>query len=160
MLNLYSLTAVKFPSLFGTEPNLTPHPEVTIIAQKPNCSSFLVLSSVAHTELVAKATIPTGYVFTYCQQWGLTINDAVIYRVKKEINQKTLDSLTVTVNGNTYDANEPSQQRMSRKIQLHLTTDLIDWKLSDNTIVNVPVADLKEAMRLAMVEQANLVLTP
>ncbi|SUZ92765.1 uncharacterized protein METZ01_LOCUS45619 [marine metagenome] len=34
------------------------------------------------------STVPTGFDFTYCQEWGLTINDAVMARVILDLRRK------------------------------------------------------------------------
>ena len=57
--------------------------DVTIIAQTPNCDAFLFLSNETYDDNVELLdTAPTeGFDFTYCQEWGLAVNDTVVDRV-------------------------------------------------------------------------------
>jgi len=61
---------------------------IQIIAQKPDCGSFLILSAKEISGLTALPTTPTGYDLTYCQAWGLTINDDVIRRIIQDMRAK------------------------------------------------------------------------
>ena len=59
------------------------------VAQTPNCDAFLYLSNTTYDEdyLELLDTAPTeGFDFTYCQDWGLEVNDAKIDRVIAEIS--------------------------------------------------------------------------
>jgi len=61
--------------------------DVTIIAQTPWCDAFLLLSNTTYDDLELLDTAPTeGFDFTYCQEWGLEVNDAVVDRVIAEIS--------------------------------------------------------------------------
>ena len=63
----------------------------TTIAQKPDCSAFLFLckdTQTAQAGLELLSTVPSGFDFTYCQEWGLTINDAVVARVVLDLRRK------------------------------------------------------------------------
>jgi len=55
------------------------------VAQTPSCDAFLYLSNTTYDELELLDTVPPGFVFTYCQEWGLELNDAVIDRVIADI---------------------------------------------------------------------------
>ncbi len=76
---LYKLPSSNFQALFGSPQQPTPKDDVNIIAQTPDCSSFLVLSNTAYPQLEA-FTSYSGYDFTYNQSWGLTINAEVVAR--------------------------------------------------------------------------------
>lgn len=82
------MDSTQWQALLGTPEAPTPKSDVVIIAQKPDCSAFLVLSGTAYAQLVFRATVPAGFDFTYAQWWGLTINDAVIARVEKDLADK------------------------------------------------------------------------
>ena len=41
------------------------------------------------TELQLLNTVPSGFDFTYCQEWGLTINDDVVARVVLDLRKKS-----------------------------------------------------------------------
>lgn len=158
-MNLYSLSANLSSTVFGdVMNNIPPIGVVNIIAQTPDCSSFLVLSDTAYPNLVAEPTIPSGYDFTYCQAWGLTINDEVIKRVKKDLRLKELSNLVVTTSlGNTYNADEQSQARISKSVSvLALDTDTKLWTLANNVPTTVTKSDLREALQLAVKAQDDL----
>ena len=79
-MKLYKLEASGHEAFFGTIENPIAR-DVTIIAQTPSCDAFLLLSKDAQDGLELLSTVPSGFDFTYCQEWGLTINDAVVERV-------------------------------------------------------------------------------
>ena len=57
------------------------------VAQTPNCDAFLYLSNTTYDQLELLDTAPTeGFDFTYCQEWGLEVNDAKIDRVIADLN--------------------------------------------------------------------------
>lgn len=88
MNKLYVLDAQNFKTTFGSPDAPVQRPDLFIIGQKPDCSQFLVLSFEAYPGLTATTTIPEGFDFTYCQAWGLTINEEVIQRVWADIRAK------------------------------------------------------------------------
>jgi hypothetical protein len=92
-MSLYHLPAKNSQSLFGTPDAPTPKADLTIIAQTPDCSSFLVLSNTAYPELTPFTSFD-GYDFTYCQEWGLTVNDEVVHRVWEDIRAKSYPPIT------------------------------------------------------------------
>lgn len=78
----------------------------------------------------------------------------------------TVGRLTVTVNGKVFDADETSQNRMSRVVagaqalgvDLETTTQI--WVLADNTIAQPTVAELAQALKLAGEAQTALWTKP
>ena len=60
--------------------------DVTVIAQTPNCDAFLLLSNTTYNELELLDTAPSGFDFTYCQEWGLEVTQAKIDRAIAEIS--------------------------------------------------------------------------
>jgi len=86
-MKLYKLLASDYTSYFGT-PDDPIVRVVTIIAQKPDCSAFLLLAKETQDDLELLSTVPSGFDFTYCQEWGLTINDAVVERVILDLRRK------------------------------------------------------------------------
>lgn len=95
----------------------------------------------------------------------------------EEQAQATLDSakatratkvgeLTVTVDGMVFDADETSQNRMSRVVSgaqalgvdLNTTTQI--WVLADNTVATPTVAQLAQALKLAGEKQSELWVLP
>ena len=88
-MKLYKLLASNYETYFGTSDNPITR-DVTIIAQTPNYNAFLLLAKDAQTELELLTTVPSGFNLTYCQEWGLTINDDVLDRVILDINSKNI----------------------------------------------------------------------
>jgi len=90
-MKLYKINAVNCSDYFGTPDDPIDRSYVTIIAQKPDCSAFLFLckdAQDAQTGLELLSTVPSGFDFTYCQEWGLTINDDVVDRVVLDLRRK------------------------------------------------------------------------
>ena len=90
-MKLYKILAANYETYFGTTDNPIDRSYITIIAQTPSCDAFLFLckdEQDAQTGLSLLSTVPSGFDFTYCQEWGLTINDAVVARVILDIRRK------------------------------------------------------------------------
>ena len=90
-MRLYSITSTACSDYFGTPDDPIDRSYVTIVAQKPDCSAFLFVCKDAQdalTGLTALDAVPSGYDFTYCQEWGLTINDAVLARTILDMRRK------------------------------------------------------------------------
>ena len=85
-MKLYILPATNFESLFGSPMERKQVNDVVIIAQKPDCSSFLVLSKTNYSSLEPFVGYD-GFDFTYCQQWGLTINEEVVVRTISDLRK-------------------------------------------------------------------------
>ena len=85
-MKLYKLEASNYRSFFGTL-NEPIERDVIRVAQTPSCDAFLYLSNTTYDELELLESAPTeGFDFTYCQEWGLEVNDAVIDRVIADLN--------------------------------------------------------------------------
>ena len=90
-MKLYKINAENYEDYYGTIDNPIDRSYTTTIAQKPDCSAFLFLckdEQDAQTGLELLSTVPSGFDFTYCQEWGLTINDAVVARVVLDLRRK------------------------------------------------------------------------
>ena len=79
-MKLYKIEASNFKAFFGT-PEEPIERDVITIAQTPSCDAFLYLSNETYDELELLDSVPAGFDFTYCQEWGLTVDDDVIDRV-------------------------------------------------------------------------------
>ena len=71
-----------------------------------------------------------------------------------------LNSITVTVNGNSFDGNETARGNMSSAI---LSAEIIGktedtWKLADNTSAVITITELKEALALSIQEVGRIVM--
>ena len=88
-MNLYKLEASNWNAFFGG-PNREDSIErdVIRIAQTPSCDAFLLLAKDAQDGLELLDSVPAGFNFTYCQEWGLTIDDAVVDRVILDLRKK------------------------------------------------------------------------
>jgi hypothetical protein len=95
---LYSLPASNFTALFGTPQEPIPRSGINFIAQKTDGSGFLVLSNTAYPELEA-FTSYDGYDFTYCQAWGLTINDEVVARTILDLRKNAYPPIADYLDG-------------------------------------------------------------
>jgi len=85
-MNLYRIEASNWETFFGPPEDLIDR-DVTVIAQTPNCDAFLLLSNTTYDDLELLDTAPTeGFDFTYCQEWGLEVNDTVVDRVIADLN--------------------------------------------------------------------------
>jgi hypothetical protein len=90
-MKLYKLESSNFETFFGTPEELIER-DVTTIAQTPSCDAFLFLSKDAQDGLELLDSVPSGFDFTYCQEWGLTIDDDVVDRVILDLRKKAYPS--------------------------------------------------------------------
>jgi hypothetical protein len=90
-MKLYKLEASNFKTFFGT-PEEPIERDVVRIAQTPNNDAFLLLSKDAQDGLELLDSVPLGFDFTYCQEWGLTIDDDVVDRVIIDLRKKAYPS--------------------------------------------------------------------
>jgi len=86
-MKLYKIEASNWETFFGTPGSLIVR-DVTMIAQTPNYDAFLLLAKDAQAGLELLGSVPAGYQFTYCQEWGLTIDDDVVDRVIIDLRKK------------------------------------------------------------------------
>ena len=87
-MKLYKIEASNWETFFGT-PEEPIEREVRIIAQTPSNDAFLLLAKDAQDGLTLLDSVPLGYDFTYCQEWGLTIDDDVVDRVIMDLRKKS-----------------------------------------------------------------------
>ena len=86
-MKLYKLEASNWETFFGTIVERIER-DVIGIAQTPSCDAFLYLSNETYGEpLELLNSVPSGYDFTYCQEWGLTVDDDVVDRVIKDLEK-------------------------------------------------------------------------
>ena len=91
--------------------------------------------------------------------------EEALAQAKKE-RAEAVSKLTVTVDGMVFDADETSQNRMSRVVagaqalgvDLNTTTQI--WVLADNTVAQPTVAQLAQALKLAGEAQTALWTKP
>ena len=90
-MKLYKLEASNWETFFGG-PEIKDRIErdVRIIAQTPSCDAFLLLSkdTFDENEPELQNSVPIGFDFTYCQEWGLTVDADVVDRVIIDLRKK------------------------------------------------------------------------
>ena len=88
-MKLYKIEASNWEAFFGI-PDEPIERDVRIIAQTPSNDAFLFLSknTFDEDELELLDSVPIGFDFTYCQEWGLTIDDDVVDRVIIDLRRK------------------------------------------------------------------------
>ena len=92
-MKLYKIAAANYEDYYGTIDDPIDRSYTTTIAQTPSCDAFLFLckdTQTAQTGLELLSTVPSDFDFTYCQEWGLTINDAVVDKVIIDLRKKKL----------------------------------------------------------------------
>ena len=90
-MKLYKITSAACSDYFGTPDDPIDRSYATIIAQTPSCDAFLFVckdEQDALEGLTLLSSVPSGFDFTYCQEWGLTINDAVLARTILDTRRK------------------------------------------------------------------------
>lgn len=84
-----------------------------------------------------------------------------LYQQWKAQRQAAVDSIVVvTTAGNAFDGHELAQARMARAIMIANPEETTPWILADNTVVQVDVGELSEALRLASLRQTELWIPP
>ena len=90
-MRLYKIAAANYATYYGTQENPIDRSYTTTIAQTPSCDNFLFVckdEQDAQTGLTLLDAVPSGFDFTYCQEWGLTINAAVLARTILDLRRK------------------------------------------------------------------------
>ena len=116
-MKLYKLEASGYEAFFGTMKTQLQE-MLQSIAQTPSCDAFLLLSKDAQDGLELLSTVPSGFDFTYCQEWGLTINDAVVARVVLDLRRKaygTWESQLEKINDDGIDSWKIDQAAVKTK---------------------------------------------
>ena len=94
-MKLYKLEASGYTAFFGTYENPIAR-DITTIAQTPSCDAFLFVCKDAQDDLTGlslESSVPSGFDFTYCQEWGLTLNAAVLARTILDIRKKSYGTI-------------------------------------------------------------------
>lgn len=94
------------------------------------------------------------------------IPDEIKLSKAKAERTEAVSAIIVTVDGMEFDGDEKAQERMARTITgaqangANLTDTAITWVLHDNTVANVTVAQLAQALLLAGQKQTRLWTVP
>ena len=86
-MKLYKIEASNWETFFGTHENPI-EKDVIRLAQTPSCDAFLLLAKDTQDGLELLDSVPSGFDFTYCQEWGLTVDDDVVDRVIIDLRKK------------------------------------------------------------------------
>lgn len=104
-MKLATLLSNKSTAYWGTPQEPIDRGSATIIGRRPDDSEFILLVPEVTPQLDEQTLVPEGFVFTYCQAWGLSISDEVIDRVWNDLRSKAYppatDYLDGLVKGNT-----------------------------------------------------------
>jgi hypothetical protein len=95
-MRLYKILATAYENYYGTQDDPIDRSYTTTIAQKPDCSAFLFVCKDAQDDLTGlslESSVPSGFDFTYNQEWGLTLNAAVLARTILDIRKKAYGSI-------------------------------------------------------------------
>ena len=90
-MKLYKLEASNWETFLGTSDEPIER-DVIRLAQTPSCDAFLLLAKDAQDGLTLLDSVPLGFDFTYCQEWGLTVDDDVVDRVIIDLRKKAYPS--------------------------------------------------------------------
>ena len=160
-MKLFKLEATDMQAVFGTleEPL---NPPLWLFAQANDSSAFYYLAENSYTnenltevdvDTLDRETIYTTYDGSQNQMpCSDRLKDAI-----KMYRQKELDNLTVEHNGNTFHADEVSQDRLLRaKARLEATAQTTtEWKTKNDVFVTVSIADIAQILANAnTVQQA------
>ena len=95
-MRLYKITAAAYENFYGAPDDREDRSDCTTIAQTPSCNAFLFVCKDAQDDLDGLTlldAVPSGFDFTYFQEWGLTINAAVLARTILDIRRKAYGTL-------------------------------------------------------------------
>ena len=84
-MKLYKIESSNWETFFGT-PDDRIERDVIRLAQTPSCDAFLFLAKDTQDGLELLDSVPSGFDFTYCQEWGLEVTQDKIDRVTAELS--------------------------------------------------------------------------
>ena len=84
-----------------------------------------------------------------------TAQDAV---ASKKLRDTAVAAIKVTVNGKVFDGDEVAQGRITRAVAAAESAGITvyQWKLADNSVADVSLSELKQALALAFQAQSEL----
>jgi hypothetical protein len=95
-----------------------------------------------------------------CEEAIAITVDKTKKRLAKEARTLALNTIVVEVNGKVFDGNEKARLNMLSALQAAQVTDMesTDWKLADNTVAEVTVDELKEALTKAIQAVGSIIV--
>lgn len=138
---------------------------------KDYTSEWSVRQAVFETDRVSFGEVPEGEEVEFWKQFDVTYverdysdeeREALELDEAKRERAAKVASLTVEVDGMTFDADEISQTRMTRAIAAAEATGLTEtvWVLADNRVVKVTLAQMKQALAKSMLAMGELWTVP
>jgi hypothetical protein len=82
--------------------------------------------------------------------------EAQLPAIAKDIRQRLVDEIVVTVDGMDFQGDELSQGRISRTLAALAPGETTEWKLADNTKAVVTRDQMAQALRLAGAKQTEI----
>lgn len=111
----------------------------------------------AKTKTIEEVDVSGYEYFTVCfEAPELYTDDALFEIAKKEARGYELSKLIIDVDGYTIDADEKSQERLSRAYGMLGDGELMPWKDANNVFVNLPKDTIKSAIIMAGTKQTEL----
>ena len=144
-----------------------------VYKEKEYSSSWAVRQAIYKAENTAFGPEPTGEYEekkAFWEQFGVTYTEEpdpepteeeLLERAKHE-RAKQVAAIKVEVDGMTFDGDETSQSRMARALEVASITGMEStvWVLADNTVAEVTVAQMKQALSKAMLKMGELWTVP
>ena len=112
---------------------------------------------VAKTKTIDEVEVEGYEYFTVCFETPEFYTDDALFEIaKKEARGYELSKLIIDVDGYTLDADETSQERLSRAYGMLGDGELMPWKDANNIFVNLPKDTIKSAIIMAGTKQTEL----
>lgn len=109
------------------------------------------------TKIVEEVEVNGYEYFTACFEHPETYTDDALFEIaKKETRAYELSKLVIEVDGFTLDADETSQERLSRAYGMLSDGESISWKDANNTWQTIPKETFKNAVVAAGTKQTEL----
>lgn len=145
--------------------------------EKEYSNSWEVRQAIYKAENIAFGIEPTGEYEekkTFWEQLGVTYIEepdptptpeeiaAQELEEAKRLRAKQVAAIKVEVDGMTFDGDETSQSRMARALEVANITGMKStvWVLADNTVTEVTVAQMQQALSKAMLKMGELWTVP
>ena len=144
-----------------------------VYKEKEYSSSWQVRQAIDKAENTAFGPEPKGEYEekkAFWEQFGVTYTEEpdpepteeeLLEKAKYE-RAKQVAAIKVEVDGMTFDGDETSQSRMARALEVANITGMQStvWVLADNTVAQVTVAQMQQALSKAMLEMGELWTVP
>jgi hypothetical protein len=144
--------------IFGTAENPIIN-DIVPVAHSVDAVNYVGITFQDLSPFVTELTnIPDEtYYFFFSPYDGYWLNEKTLKVALIKLRQTELDNLKIILNnGITLDADEISQNRLSRCVGIISDTDQIDWKDANNNFVKLSLSDIKESLLKAGQAQTAL----